>query len=353
MDNPSFSSQPEELSAEDLAIIQAFDSMNDLMSAGNLDKQQDAIHPAAAWPENGAPTIENPEDMLMLFASEADEDISTMRRALLQLEQDNSTNSPGLVTLGRSAHKLKGTAGAMGCEAMSPIALKIKEEIQLILGKNTPLPSAQKQVPQSLVELQAAHTRLRNLEGVFSPVAFANASADEQTASSSDERPSSSLVARILHETFQRTGRQPQTRPQSAPLSARPQKLSPETALWDEMQMDRFTENRMLLQSFSESVADVATASAQLKAAFAQLNALIEQQVRQATMVRSDALRLRSSPFSGLVTRVQRIVQGPAQRYKRPIQLDASRETTWRNQGAIATGRWPGAGDSARPYRFY
>src|SRR5260370_10703476 len=136
MDNPSFSSQPEELSAEDLAIIQAFDSMNDLMSAGNLDKQQDAIHPAAAWPENGAPTIENPEDMLMLFASEADEDISTMRRALLQLEQDNSTNSPGLVTLVRSAHKLKGTAGAMRCESMSTIALKIEEEIQLIRGKN-------------------------------------------------------------------------------------------------------------------------------------------------------------------------------------------------------------------------
>jgi len=429
MDNPSFS-QSEELSAEDLAIIQAFDSMNDLVSAGNLDRQQDAIHPAAAWPENGTPTIENPEDMLMLFASEADEDISTMRRALIQLEQDNSTSSPGLVTLGRSAHKLKGTAGAMGCEAMSTIALKIEEEIQLIrahrvafltglmalvhainalemtlqsimqdgqesplpmqdlsedlallnletdqssassetlehsatksgplevlefspvttaaqidtrslyallshteqlIELNTPLQSAQKQVTQSLVELQAAHTRLHNLEGVFSTVTFANASADEQNASSSDERPSSSLVARILHETFQRTGRQPQTRPQSAPLSARPQKLSPETALWDEMQMDRFTENRMLLQSFSEAVADVATASAQLKAAFTQLNTLIEQQVRQATMVRSDALRLRSAPFSVLVTRVQRIVQGLAQRYKRPIQLEASGETT-------------------------
>jgi len=130
MDNTSFSGQSDELSADDLAIIQAFDAMNDLVSAGSLAEAQ--AGQSSIGSEMGSLGIENPEDMLMLFASEADEEISLMRRALQELEQDNATTSPGLTAIGRSAHKLKGTAGAMGCDSMSAIALKIEEEIQLI-----------------------------------------------------------------------------------------------------------------------------------------------------------------------------------------------------------------------------
>lgn len=426
MDETPFSSYSDELSPEDLAIIQAFDSMNDLAVTGNLDEQAGGQSNTNSLEYVGM-GVESPEDMLMLFASEADEDISIMRRALQQLEQDNSTDSTGLVTLGRTAHKVKGTAGAMGCEAMSTIALRIEEEIQLIKGEkitfftglmalvhainaleltlqsvmndgqesplplqellqdlamlnveseqaqespeekeparrritpeetpelssvttaaqvdtrslhslmshtehlielNTPLQSAQKHVTKSLMELQAAHARLRRLEGHFSSIAFASAPATSEGRSSA-EHPASSLVARILHETFQRTGRQARSRP-SVPPSP-PPGLSPETALWDEMEMDRFTENRILLQSFSEAVADVATASAQLRAAFAQLNSLIEQQIRQATIVRNDALRLRSVPFSVLLTRVQHAVQALAQAHNQPIQFEGAGETT-------------------------
>ena len=425
MDEMSFSSPSEELSAEDLAIIQAFDAMDDLVVSGNLEEQASG---ALGSPlEGGTLNIENPEDMLMLFASEADEDLATMRRALNQLEQDNQTSSPGLVTLGRAAHKLIGTAGAMGCEAMSTIALKIEEEIQLIKDEkiafltglmalvhainalettlqsvlndgqestfplqelvrdlallnveaeqtspqipenpleriapkeiaelspvpsaarvdtrvlhalmshtehlielNTPLQSAQKQVAKSLMELQAAHARLRHLEGLLSSVVFPPPPPAEPSRPSPEEHAASSLVARILHEALARTGRQAQRlAPQASPPA--PQPATSETSLWDEMQMDRFTENRILLQSFSEAVADVATASAQLRAAFAQLNTLIEQQAGQAAMVRNDALRLRSAPFSALLNRVQRVVQMLAQRHNRAIQFEAAGETT-------------------------
>lgn len=425
MDEMSFSPPSEELSTEDLAIIQAFDAMDDLVVAGNPDEQAGGTLNNTL--DHGALNIVNPEDMLMLFASEADEDLSIMRRALNQLEQDNQTNSPGLVTLGRTAHKLKGTAGAMGCEAMSTIALKIEEEIQLIkdgriafltglmalvhainalevtlqsalndgqesalplqelvqdlsmlnvetdhspseiqenppervapkeiaefspvatatqvdtrvlhalmshtehlIELNTPLQSAQKQVTKSLMELQAAHARLRHLEGLLSSVVFPPTPVLEPSRPSSGEHAASSLVARILHEAFQRTGRQTQ-RHASHFSSPGPLQATSESALWDEMQMDRFTENRILLQSFSEAVADVATASAQLRAACAQLNTLMEQQVRQATLVRNDALRLRSAPFGVLLNRVQRIVQILGQRYHRQIQFEAAGETT-------------------------
>ena len=92
--------------------------------------------------------------------------------------------------------------------------------------------------------------------------------------------------------------------------------------------MDRFTEHKILIQSFGEAVADVATATSQLKAAYAQLDSLLEQQVRQAILVRDDTLRLRSAPFSVLLARVQHIVQALAQRHKRAIHLETAGETT-------------------------
>lgn len=417
MDDTSFSPRSEELSAEDLAIIQAFDATDDLVIAGNLDEQQLGMQSGSLPLEKGGPGAENPEDMLMLFASEADEDIATMRRALQDLEQDNQRTSPGLVTLGRAAHKLKGTAGAMGCEAMSAIALQIEEELHLVrdgkvvfltgvmalvhainaleatlksvlesgqenpqplqellqdMGKlnvpseqlaaqeispsrsapsvadaalpplvpqldsrnlhtlishtehlvelNTSLQSVQKQISKSLMELQAAHGRLRHLEGLISNMAFPGLSGSEAGQSSGDH-PSSSLVARILL----RGGRQQRSRP--TPPSITQPGLPAESALWDEMEMDRFTEHKILLQSFSEAVADVATASSQLRAAFAQLNTLLDQQASQTMAIRDDTLRLRSVPFNILLARVQQIIQELAQKHNRPIQLEVKGET--------------------------
>jgi chemosensory pili system protein ChpA (sensor histidine kinase/response regulator) len=432
MDETPFSPE-DELSAEDLAVIQAFDALDELDLASNQDEFRNNSVPLAF--ENGGLDIENPEDMLILFASEADEDIGTMRRALQQVEQDNQASSPGLISLGRAAHKLKGTAGAMGCEVMSVIALEIEEEIQLLregritffaglmalvhathaleltlqsvvndgqestqplrelrqemttlnleasqvppseaepqvteqlspskepsesgagttiqvdmhylhalmshteslVELHNPLQNAQRQVTQSLVELQAAYSRLRRLEGLFSSVAFTNTQPNDPTRSF-DNQPSSSLVARILHEALQRTGRPSQFRPRP-PLPIPPGSgRTAEQFLWDEMEMDSFTENRILLQSFSEAVADVATASAQLRSAFAQLNTLIEKQVGQSTIVRNDALRLRSAPFSLLLVRVQRAVQKIAQDHKQPIQFESAGETTEINQDIL------------------
>ena len=128
MDETPFSSNTDELSDEDLAVIQTFDLLDDLALPGSSMPNT----PVPFSLLDGDLGIEDPEDMLILFASEADEDIGTIRRALQQLEQDNQTCSPGLVTLGRAAHKLKGTAGAMGCESMATIALHIEEELQLI-----------------------------------------------------------------------------------------------------------------------------------------------------------------------------------------------------------------------------
>ncbi len=433
MDKQPFFTPSDELSAEDLAILQAFDATEDLLSNQNQEDVSD-MHSSQSLPlEDIALDVETAEDMLILFANEADEDIGLMRRALQQLEQENSIYSHGLVSLGRSAHKLKGTAGAMGCDVMSMISLHIEEEISRIkeekvvflsgmavlnnaidalestleslisngtedpqileklltpqaemyaqttpsetgvlseenenpiahtitkelpelaatqpathmdvhylhalmshtehlIELNIPLQSAQAQVTKALEELQAAHARLRRLEGFFASVAFTAAPTENERPP--EDHPASSLVTRILHEALARAGRQTQPKSRSASPLSNPS----ETALWDEMDLDRFTENRILLQSFSEAVADVATASSQLRAASSQLNTLMEQQVRQATLVRNDALRLRSAPFSVLLTRAQRAVQMIAQAHNQQVLFEVGGETTEIDQDVL------------------
>src|SRR5260370_8266148 len=107
-------------------------------------------------------------------------------------------------------------------------------------------------------------------------------------------RPPSSLVARILQEAAQRTGHLHQSK------SALPAQLLPaqETALWDEMEIDRFTEANVLAHSFTEAIADVATATSQLRLAFEHLNSIVTQQVAQAKIVRINAHLLPSFPFT-------------------------------------------------------
>src|SRR5260370_12806947 len=102
-------------------------------------------------------------------------------------------------------------------------------------------------------------------------------------------RPPSSLVARILQEAAQRTGHLHQSK------SALPAQLLPaqETALWDEMEIDRFTEANVLAHSFTEAIADVATATSQLRLAFEHLNAIVTHQADHPTIFPSTTHFLR------------------------------------------------------------
>lgn len=405
MDETPFSAHSGELSPEDLAIIQVFDEINDLMTTGNLDElpQTDASGILSPLSARKDAALDDSDDMLILFTSEAEEDLATMLRALQELEQDAQVASPSLVTLGRAAHKLKGTAGAMGCECMSTIAWHIEEEIQLLKDEKvgvrtalvalfhavtaldmtlqglvkdgyendrplqklrqdlnelnaadervpsadappttepalempvipfdrsrlhtliahsehlielyTPLQNIQQEIARSLLELQAAHVRLQRLESGLALLTLPGVSGSEQNRSAG-----SSLIARIL----QRGNRQSAARPRSAETSA-------DAPLWDDLELDRFTEQKVLLQSFSEAVADVATAFSQLNVARSQLDALLEQQVRQTLILRNDALNLRSIPFSTFLTQIQQIVQRLERKYQRPIHLDMAGETT-------------------------
>src|SRR5256885_16486079 len=112
--------------------------------------------------------------------------------------------------------------------------------------------------------------------------------------SASDERPISSLVARILDESAQRTGKLYQHKSKVQPPKPA------DSLQWDDLEIDRFTESDFLVQSLSEAVADVTTASSQLRTAIAQLNCITRQHIHQATTVRYDTLLIRLAQNSTL-----------------------------------------------------
>src|SRR5258708_34311054 len=201
----------------------------------------------------------------------------------------------------------------------APVNLRHLHQLVLhtekLIELHTPLGNAQKQVETALYELHAAQARLRRLEPLLSTLSVSlNTTANTMAAKT--VHASSSLVARILQGAVKRTGHmhQPESALRRQPLPVR------ETVLWDEMEIDRFAEANVLAHSFTEAIADVATATSQLHLAFEQLNAIITRQVDQANIVRSNAHLLSSTPFSVLLTPLQQTTAlipsnqtGPAQ----------------------------------------
>jgi len=438
MDEASYPNDQNELSADDRAVLRAFDEME--------DREVESSAPATSMQEPLPQADSSPGDMLLLFTSEAAEDIATMRRVLHQLEQDDLLDAASFLTLQRTAHKLKGTAGAIGCNAMSAIARYIEMLIPLIkegpitpligldalvhavvalevtlnglisngqesstplaeleaeyrtLGINsifhhvspgtnsptrtvapvseeeeetfvhkisrptqevspsaplirvgvrrfdqlimhteqlaelrTPLESAQAQVELALQELHAAQARLRHLEmSLISAIPFSLKTSNNK-GDMYEERPTSTLVARILDEAEQR----------SLSKLRRHSLKSHGTLPWDELEVDRFTESNVLIHSFSEAIADVATASSQLRIAFAQLNRIVQKYMTRASTVQNDTLMLQLTPLNTLLPRLRRAVEMSTIGQKQQVQFETEGETIEIDQDILEALKHP------------
>ncbi len=429
MDDATPPFNQDELSAEDLEVLRAFHALTEPTTDIRLPQetmQADSLtdQPGGDW----SSAIESEDEMLVIFATEADEDITAMRSALQQLEQDDRLDSPGFKALKRSAHKVAGTAAAIGCDSMSTIARHMQSVIKLVedgsvvyltgliglvqavgalestlqsiahygyeskqpllelekeyralsidvhaaytskyaslevagdisshiasqplldmdhtspsihvdlqhlnrliqqteklIELDAPLENAQKQVEMALNELHAAQARLRRLEPLLSSLFVSMNTATDDMISDA-VHPPSSLIARILQEAKERAGHVQQTRSNSL---LEPMVIQ-ETALWDEMEIDRFTETSVLAHSLTEAITDVATATSQLRQALAHLNAVIARRVSQASIVRDEAFSLRSVPFSVLVTRLKQAIEVMAGEQGERVQLEVAHET--------------------------
>ena len=98
----------EELSQEDREVLQAFHDLEESTTSDDsfLRKTTPEISTTDRTDTDQYAAFLSEDDMLALFATEADEDITTMRLSVQQLEQANRFDSPDLKALKRHAHKV-------------------------------------------------------------------------------------------------------------------------------------------------------------------------------------------------------------------------------------------------------
>ena len=437
MDDLDTQDHHEELSKDDLEVLQAFHDLE--FSARDDSFPIELAQGASSTYKSDTDQSEaflSEDDMLALFATEADEDIATMRMAIQRIERANMLDSQGMKTLKRCAHKIAGTAAAIGCASMSTIArhvetiiilveggnlslqitlialthsvqaleatlqsivsngfesknplLKLEEEYQkldidvhgaymaqssvsettdipssqwfsqqtgvldshsLSLSVNAhhfnklqgnsenlieldiPLEQAQKQVETALNELQFAQSRLRRLEPLLSSLTNST-NAILNTSVQDAGYPPSSLVARILQEASLRA-----IHAQPIKKAAPPQVVFlHDAALWDEMEIDRFSETHVLTHALNEAITDVALATTRVQQAFKHLKSIVAQQVKQSNEVRNEAFLLRTLPFSFLIARLQASIETMAGTQKEHIHIQASGEAVEIDQDVL------------------
>jgi chemotaxis protein histidine kinase CheA/CheY-like chemotaxis protein len=443
-----------ELSEDDLAVLRAFETAEELVVK---DSSADVVAPGDSSAEQ-SPVSQSPraspgevaEEMLVLFVTEADEDIMLMRESLRHLEQDDSADPASLMALQRAAHKLKGTAGSIGYERISSIAqyvekfvvavkngtinnlaglIAIMHAIQALEAtlygiaadgreSDTPLtelevmyatlnltmhvgdagekissretrpleamsrsaatpliqvdarhleqlllhieqlaeqrPSlerAQAQVEIAQQELFAAQARLQHLEVLLSTASLSQKKPENWA---SYEPSTASLVSRILNETALRTGHT-----QWGKSRPRFQLAKPETAQgtvrWDELEIEAYTDDQLLVRSLGEAISDVVTASSRLRLALAHLYQALQKQVAQATMVRNDALQLPHAhkAVQGLLVGIggngQRVVVPFSQLRRIDYKVDEKHNPLYTLNALLGLPERPAPSESARP----
>ncbi len=394
-----------ELSAEDLAVLRAFDAMEDWSEqpASVTSPLGPALHSASQDTRQESAEL-SLDDMLLIFIAEVEEDIASMRRMLNQLEREAQIQPERFKAFRRLGHKIRGSASAIECYPITRIAELIEEtanqiargvlfpvigvnalaytlhaleatlqnigadedvlsaplaelekelahlfadnpvtapalvevEEQLVTEANaltvdsasplfarvdgqrlerllfdserlaelrTPLESAQRQVDAAIKDLHTAQAHLAQLEAVVFNLLTAS-----RLPPLLDELPMSSLAARILsnaghHSSVPRYGRRNRSRSRLVQAT--------EAALWDELDIEHYTEQDLLLNALREAIAAVNGATSRVSTAFEHLRVVTQNYSVQATAVRNGTLLLRMLPLSVLVPRLREVIKTP------------------------------------------
>ncbi len=429
----------DELTTDDLAVLQAFEAMEDWNT-------EEPASPLLSSPTTQDSLDTSLDDMFYIFVSEADENVTIMRRALNQLEHDDYINPSCIVALQRSSHKMRGTAGSLEYHSMERIAAYIEViaeqiiagDLYLVIGKNafptavqalettlkdlitsgkesdrpllqleeqlqrldldlaqlllpseklvaandqsevvlssdeqvkqllsvsephqqnlsvdtptinidlrrvetlvlhshhleelrTPLEGAQAQVERALQELYAAQARLQLLGPSVSSL-FTS----PKHSNKLDEHPTSSLIARILNEASQKNDTHHPRKTRSRARTARIVTAS----RWDDLEVERFSEQDILIRSLNETIVDVTIATSRVRLAFMNLKLAQQEYVAQASTIRNDTLLLRLVPLASRIPLLQHEITKYAATLGLQIQLEAEGEMTEIDQDILDT----------------
>jgi chemosensory pili system protein ChpA (sensor histidine kinase/response regulator) len=433
-----------ELSEDDLAVLRAFETMDDeLLPSSSISTSTLSTQSLAPNVMQQADTEFSFEDMLLVFVTEVDGDIRAMRNTLNQLEQDAHIKPARFEVFRRSGHKIRGSAGFVECHFIGKIAFYIEdiagramrstirpeigiralkysvsaleaafqeviatgkedsapldrlekelstlplgeeseepgeisdqpvqtasEEIEntLILSEDhqsvtlttsymphrfadllhhseqlgemhTPLASALEQVEIALQELYKAQSHLAQLEPMhlallttpqFSPLV--------------DELPTSSLMARILSKAGQRIDTMhPSSHKEKSKMFVHTFKSSA-SSLWDELNIERYSDQDLLLNTLREVISEVNIASSHVRIAFAHFQLMLQEYTNQASTVRNDTLALRLVPLSLLVSRLQEKLASSTSQQGQYIQFEVVDDATEIDQQILEALSFP------------
>lgn len=117
------------LSAEDWAVIHAFDALDSWGPPPSDDAQA-----GEAGQSTPAEAYTSSDEMLITFATEVEEEIETMHRVLQHIEHVGISETAQLLPLERAGHKLRGAAGSLDYRVMATLAGHIEDLSKKVLN---------------------------------------------------------------------------------------------------------------------------------------------------------------------------------------------------------------------------
>lgn len=300
-------------------------------------------------------TRQEPESSIMLAALDATYKGLAINLAQPIPSEERHTPAPFPFPLqdeepGRSLHTIKEVQDEllMGLQDTSPLHVPMPAMLQATLPsirvdvrrldtltrhseylveQRQALEDAQQQVDVALQELSAAQHRLQKLEAML-PLLVQSTSSFQANEDVFSSPPS--LIARILGDAQHRTARPQRGRLQAQmkeSTQAREQqgKDSGKSASWDELDMEKYSEQDRLLQSLKDAIIDMNITTGRLQTAQTQFSMLQQEYLTRTSDLCQGTLLMRQAPFSVLLPRLQRVVTLSA--LNQPVQFDVSGES--------------------------
>jgi chemosensory pili system protein ChpA (sensor histidine kinase/response regulator) len=149
-----------------------------------------------------------------------------------------------------------------------------------------------------------------------------------------DEQSSSSLVARILARAEQR-GDHENLHKLKTPDRGLPG--SHGVMLWDELDMEQYSEQDLFLRSLSEAIADVSLSSARVQLACEQRELVLQHYLNQTALVHSSVLQIRLVPLRLLLPELRQFIQLFSVQQNQAVEFDVQGETVEVDQAVLDT----------------
>ncbi|HEY4385197.1 MAG TPA: response regulator, partial [Ktedonobacteraceae bacterium] len=111
---------------------------------------------------------------------------------------------------------------------------------------------------------------------------------------------------------------------------------TPGVVLWDELDLEHYSEQDLFLRSLAEAIADVSLSSARVQLACEQRELMLQQYLHQAAQVHNGVLQLRLVPLRLLLPELRQFIQLFSAQ-NQPLEFDVQGETVEVDQAVLDT----------------